>query len=396
MISIDASKGNVFTVTIAGNRILANPTNGVNGQRITVEVTQDATGGRTLSFGTAFAFSTNLPQPVMSTSAGVTDYLQFTYSSTTSQWRLVGALMGDFSAVPVSSGGTGATTTAAARTNLGIGYEGVFGDGSDLSAALNGSSTYGWCTLVGSTYTMNRDVFLTSLQISSGVTLKPNGWRIFCQGTVTNAGTISNNGNNASGSTAGAGTGGGSMAAGRAGGNGGTAAGTNANGLTGFGTAGAGGAGASGAGGNAGSTASNMSSACNSLLKTPSPALNCIFSIFSTTAYLAIPGGGGGGGDSTNSGGGGGSGGGIVTILAAAVANSGSITCTGGNGASATTGNCGGGGGGSGGAILIYSLSAWLNTGTTAVTAGTAGSGIGTGVAGTAGSAGQVLNVIVQ
>ncbi len=55
-INWNVSQGPVAQVTLGGNRTLANPTSATAGQRITIEVIQDATGNRTLSFGAAFVF----------------------------------------------------------------------------------------------------------------------------------------------------------------------------------------------------------------------------------------------------------------------------------------------------------------------------------------------------
>ena len=50
-IAVNAALSNNFTVTIAGNRTLSNPTNLVAGQILNFQITQDATGNRTLAFG---------------------------------------------------------------------------------------------------------------------------------------------------------------------------------------------------------------------------------------------------------------------------------------------------------------------------------------------------------
>ena len=56
-IATDASTADVFTVTLGGNRTLANPTNLIDpGRVLRWVIRQDATGGRTLAFGTAFVF----------------------------------------------------------------------------------------------------------------------------------------------------------------------------------------------------------------------------------------------------------------------------------------------------------------------------------------------------
>lgn len=94
-IAINAALGNVFTVTIAGNRTLANPTNLVDGQRIIIAVKQDGTGSRLLSYGTVYAFSAALPAPTLSTAAAATDYFGFIYSAAATKLRLL-AFLGGF------------------------------------------------------------------------------------------------------------------------------------------------------------------------------------------------------------------------------------------------------------------------------------------------------------
>ena len=55
VISISAAAGNLFRVTLGGNRVLS-VSGGMDGQLFRVEVVQDATGGRTLSYGAGFDF----------------------------------------------------------------------------------------------------------------------------------------------------------------------------------------------------------------------------------------------------------------------------------------------------------------------------------------------------
>lgn len=57
-ISVDASAGNTFEVTLGGNRTLANPTN-LEAGTYTFIIKQDATGSRTLAFGTKYKFKKN-------------------------------------------------------------------------------------------------------------------------------------------------------------------------------------------------------------------------------------------------------------------------------------------------------------------------------------------------
>ncbi len=74
-INTDASAGTHFRVTLGGNRALANPTNMVDGQRLLWEIVQDATGGRTLSFGSKFAFGTDITGATLTTTASKRDFL---------------------------------------------------------------------------------------------------------------------------------------------------------------------------------------------------------------------------------------------------------------------------------------------------------------------------------
>lgn len=73
-VSVDASASNIFNITLAGNVTLANPTNLAAGQQIVFIIQQDATGGRTLSFGSAYKFRQGIT-PVVSSGANVTDIM---------------------------------------------------------------------------------------------------------------------------------------------------------------------------------------------------------------------------------------------------------------------------------------------------------------------------------
>ena len=63
-------------VTLGGNRTLANPTNLEAGGTYTLIVSQDATGGRTLAYGTDYKWPGATP-PVLSTAANAVDVLTF-------------------------------------------------------------------------------------------------------------------------------------------------------------------------------------------------------------------------------------------------------------------------------------------------------------------------------
>ena len=93
-ITVDAAVGDVFTVTLAGNRTMGAPTNPVDGRTALFRIRQDATGSRTLAWNAAFSFATNLPVPVLSTAANKVDYVGFIYNGVTAKWECLSYLLG--------------------------------------------------------------------------------------------------------------------------------------------------------------------------------------------------------------------------------------------------------------------------------------------------------------
>lgn len=95
-IAVDASLSDSFTVTLGGNRTLGNPTNApiaANSQMrfLRFRIRQDGTGSRTLAYGTDYRFPSAVT-PVLTTTAGETDYLTFLYHETDLKWDLVGSI----------------------------------------------------------------------------------------------------------------------------------------------------------------------------------------------------------------------------------------------------------------------------------------------------------------
>ena len=85
-IEVDASLGNDFRVTIAGDHAMGTPANPSDGQKITFQVTQGTGGPFTLSWSSGYQFSVGLPQPTLSTTAGDTDLLCFIYNAAKGTW----------------------------------------------------------------------------------------------------------------------------------------------------------------------------------------------------------------------------------------------------------------------------------------------------------------------
>lgn len=92
-IAVNAALGNDFRVTIAGNRAIANPTGAVDGQRITLQVTQGSGGSFSLTWGSQYLFGA-AGAPVLSAAGGATDVLGFIYNAALASWLCVGSALG--------------------------------------------------------------------------------------------------------------------------------------------------------------------------------------------------------------------------------------------------------------------------------------------------------------
>lgn len=73
---------NNFSVTLGGNRTLANPSNLTAGQSGAIVITQDGTGSRTLAFGSYWKFAGGTA-PTLTTTASKVDVLVYYVESTT-------------------------------------------------------------------------------------------------------------------------------------------------------------------------------------------------------------------------------------------------------------------------------------------------------------------------
>ena len=82
-ITPDFAVTNNYSVTLGGNRTLANPTNITAGQSGAIFITQDGTGSRTLAFGSYWDFPAGTA-PTLTTTANSVDLLVYTVRTTTS------------------------------------------------------------------------------------------------------------------------------------------------------------------------------------------------------------------------------------------------------------------------------------------------------------------------
>lgn len=91
-ISWDLADNQVATVTLGGNRALANPTNQVAGATYVIIVKQDGSGNRTLSFGSDYKFPGGTA-PTLSTGINDVDIIVFLSDGT----NMYGSALLDFS-----------------------------------------------------------------------------------------------------------------------------------------------------------------------------------------------------------------------------------------------------------------------------------------------------------
>ncbi len=94
IINTNASLSNHFRVTLSGNRTLANPTNPTDGQKVIWEIRQDATGSRTISYGSQFAFGTDVTSAVLSTTPNKIDFVGAIYVASSSKWYVTALTRG--------------------------------------------------------------------------------------------------------------------------------------------------------------------------------------------------------------------------------------------------------------------------------------------------------------
>ena len=80
-ITPDFATANNFTVTLAGNRTLANPTNLTAGQTGSIFIVQDGTGSRTLAYGSYYDFVSGVA-PTLSTGANAIDRIDYVVRTT--------------------------------------------------------------------------------------------------------------------------------------------------------------------------------------------------------------------------------------------------------------------------------------------------------------------------
>lgn len=87
-ITVDASLSNNFKLTLATNATLSNPTNSTDGMVVNIRIKQDATGSRTLAYGSKYKWAGGAA-PALSTAANAVDFLSMYYDATDDRWECV-------------------------------------------------------------------------------------------------------------------------------------------------------------------------------------------------------------------------------------------------------------------------------------------------------------------
>lgn len=93
-INTDVSLADLFRVTLAGNRTLANPTGMIDGQMVRWEIKQDVAGGRTLALGDKFVLGTDMPSLVLTSTPDKKDILGAVYHQADDKWYVVALAKG--------------------------------------------------------------------------------------------------------------------------------------------------------------------------------------------------------------------------------------------------------------------------------------------------------------
>lgn len=87
LIATNLALGKVFSVTLAGNRTLSNPTNPIDGQEYIWQVTQGSGGNHTLAYGNKFIWPGGAP--TASTAAAAIDVIRAIYNATSDKYLAV-------------------------------------------------------------------------------------------------------------------------------------------------------------------------------------------------------------------------------------------------------------------------------------------------------------------
>jgi len=93
-IACDLNTTDIADVTLTDSTATINLSGGTDGQPFIIRLRQDATGSRTVTWGTMVRFSTTTPTPTLTTTASKLDYIAFRYNATDAKYDCVAVNLG--------------------------------------------------------------------------------------------------------------------------------------------------------------------------------------------------------------------------------------------------------------------------------------------------------------
>lgn len=87
-ISADFSDADIIRITLAGNPTIT-PVAGADGQKCVLELLQDVTGGRSVTWGSTVRFGSDLPSITLSAAGGALDRIGFIYNAADGKYDVV-------------------------------------------------------------------------------------------------------------------------------------------------------------------------------------------------------------------------------------------------------------------------------------------------------------------
>lgn len=91
--TIDWSAGCIARITLTGNIVITN-SGAVDGQKLLLELKQDGTGSRTVSFTSETRFGTDITSITLTTTASKTDKIGLIYNSTDNKYDVIAFVKG--------------------------------------------------------------------------------------------------------------------------------------------------------------------------------------------------------------------------------------------------------------------------------------------------------------
>jgi hypothetical protein len=93
-VTIDATAGDVFHVTLTGNITFNAPINAIAGKKVALRIKQGGSGSYTAMWNSIFRFSDDIPSPTLSLPIDASDYIGFIYNGVDESWDCVGLVQG--------------------------------------------------------------------------------------------------------------------------------------------------------------------------------------------------------------------------------------------------------------------------------------------------------------